>query len=346
VVILGALLVYSVALWLANGHPLDGNTKADVRLIGLVLAGWLAMRDLSPTLRGVAITLAGVTLAAAAKAVALYIDGYWVIGTFDRMQAASVDSGGHLRIILVGGDSLMIVAPACLLACAGSVKSRRERALLLAAGLASMAGLLLSGTRTSVLVAGALAALVGAYQLVRLHGAKLRGRTATALVALLLAVGVGAAATGTAQRFTTPDAPGVGLNFRKEEVKSFLRLPARDLIFGQGFGGSFLGKSSTGLAVQSGWSHAFPVWLVLKTGCAGLVGWLALLAFAARVTVRRLRTPRDGADRALVLCGAAAVLGTLIMSLTLGRAALPEGALSIVIGWALVASPGRLRVPT
>jgi hypothetical protein len=147
-------------------------------------------------------------------------------------------------------------------------------------------------------------------------------------VALLIA---GLIATGTMTRFLTPDPPHVGVNFRVDEVRSLFRLPTNEIVFGQGIGGRFVGKDVNGLQVITGWSHTFPAWIVLKIGILGLVvvSALALVPMWRRLgSVWRVRPLHAEAALGCVL-----LFGVLIMSLSLGRAALSEG--SILIGLAV-----------
>ena len=58
------------------------------------------------------------------------------------------------------------------------------------------------------------------------------------------------------------------MNFRIDEARVILDLPRTDLLLGQGIGGRFLGKDVNGLAIVTPWTHAFPLWVLLKGGLA------------------------------------------------------------------------------
>ena len=334
------LLAYATVLWAVHGQPVDSLVRADVRLTGLVLATWLAVRELRPwDVRWVARGTAILVLLVAAKAAALYVSGYWTIGTYDRVQAATVQPAGEsLRLILVGGDSLMIVAPACLVALAYGVGRRTDVWLLAAAGGAALVGLLISGTRSSLLIALLLLGAVAAFAALHRGGRTQSWRGAAAIVVAGGLLVLGASAMGVTGRLVQQDAPGTGLDFRRQEIRSFLELPPQRIAFGQGFGGRYEGRSVLGGAVAAGWSHAFPVFIALKVGLFGLLVIVGLLAVLAQRTVRAYARHEAGDDRALLLCGASAIIGVLVMSLTLGRVALPEGAIVLVLGLTLLSS--------
>jgi O-antigen ligase len=157
-------------------------------------------------------------------------------------------------------------------------------------------------------------------------------RAASTAVAILALTTAGLVVSGTGARFTKRDAPHVGLNFRTDEVRSFFRLPTNDLLFGQGFGGRFESKDVNGLPVITGWSHVLPVWIWLKVGLIGSVAVLTATILALRKAFHALRPkPRlHDPDAALALVMMA---GLLLMSLTINRVALPEGA--VLFGCAL-----------
>jgi hypothetical protein len=340
VLLILALLAYALVLWGLNGHPTDNLVRADVRLVGLAFATWLAVRQLGPwKIEWVARACAALVLLTAAKAVALYVNDYWTIGTYDRVQAATVQPDGEtLRLILVGGDSLMIVAPAGLLALAFGVSRGSTRWLLGIAGGGAFVGLLMSGTRTSLLIALLLLAGIAVFEVLRRNRRALSWRSIIGIVVAGSVLATSATAMGITGRLLEKDAPGTGLDFRRQEIRSFLDLPLKDIVVGQGFGGRYVGRSVLGTPVEAGWSHAFPAFIVLKVGLIGLFATVVLLVAAARSTVRAY--VRDGApgDRGLTMCGAAAVIGVLAMSLTLGRVALPDGAMMLVLGLAMMPS--------
>lgn len=337
-----AVTGYAVLLWAANEHPTDSLVRTDVRLGGLAAATWFVVRDLGPwRLAWVARAGAVVVLLTAAKAVALYASDYWTIGTFDRVQSSTVQPPGDaLRVILVGGDTLMIIAPACLLALAYAVFGRTDRWLLAAAGGGAFLGLLISGTRTSLITAVALVIGVAAARLVERRRVTLTRRTAMIVILAAGALLAGAAASGTLERLFQSDAPGTGLDFRRQEIRSFLDLPVRDVLLGQGVGGRYIGKSAIGQPVEAGWSHAFPVVIALKAGVIGILAMALLLGAAAVRSALEFGRSRHPENRAMMACGATAVMGILLMSLTLGRAALPEGAVILVLGLAMLTALG------
>jgi len=167
-------------------------------------------------------------------------------------------------------------------------------------------------------------------------------RRAIAVGSLLAVLIAGAAlAGGTASRLTHADPPHVGLNFRRDEIKSFLRTSPTTKYLGQGLGGRFIGKDVNGRPAPAGWAHELPVWIALKTGIFGLLCASVALAVIGR---RARQALKQGADHITVFAGVAVVVGLVAMSMTLDRLALVEGALPLIMGVFLV-SPGR-RSPT
>ena len=329
-------VAYTGAMWLAYGHPLDGFLRADLRLIVLAALFWLlASRCRRGGSRAILWCIVGVGVAAALKAVAIHVSGIYAIGPFDRLQATSYYDAGKLRTILIGGDTLMILMPAVALLLASTTPRRIVRAALAVAGVLCLWALGLSATRTSALVSlGLVVAVLAA--MVYLWRPQLSRRALVLGCVLGLVVLVVTALGGVASRLTHADAPHVGLNFRKDEINSFLNLSAAKKYLGQGLGGRFLGKNVNGAHVLAGWAHELPVWIALKAGVLGLLGACAALAVIARRAGLGLG---DGTSRVEVLAGAALVLGTVVMSLTLDRLALPEGVLPFVVGVFLVGRP-------
>jgi hypothetical protein len=327
--IFAAVVLWALALWLAHGHPLDQITRADVRVVGLGVAMWVIARTCkSSSLRNLPAAIAALGPAISAKAVAIYVSGLWVIGSNDRLQASADYASGHTRIILVGGDTILILTPAVALLALSRYRSIPVRLWLYLSVLSSFVGLLISGTRSGLIVA--VLTLVFAAILEGRRPIPAMRRIAVWLPAVALLVG-GLIVTGTMTRFVTPDPPHVGVNFRADELRSVFQLPTNEIVFGQGIGGRFVGKDVNGLQVITGWSHTFPAWIVLKIGMFGLVfvSALGLASMWRRFrSVRRLRPLHTHAALGCVL-----LFGVLIMSISLGRAALVEG--SILIGLAV-----------
>jgi hypothetical protein len=326
---------YALIRWGMEGHRVDGFLRADLRLIVLAALFWfLASRCRGGGSRAILWCIVAVGALGAIKAAAIHISRLYAIGPYDRLQATSYYAAGHLRTILIGGDTLLIVMPAVALLLGSAEHKLLLRVALAGAGVLCLWALGLSATRTSVLVALGLvlATLIGLLALTRPHISRraIAGGSTLAALALVIAMLGGAAV-----RLTHADAPHVGLNFRKEEIESFLRASPSTKFLGQGLGGRFLGKSVNGQPVLAGWAHELPVWIALKTGILGLI--CACLAIAI-LTRRLVDALRRGADRTAVLAGAILVLGLVVMSMTLDRLALPEGMLPFVLGVFLISS--------
>lgn len=342
----GALAVLSVAAvgyatvrWAMEGHRVDSFLRTDLRLIILAVLFWLIATGCrrggtQPILWGVVI----VGLLAAAKAAAIHFSGLYAIGSYDRLQATNLYTAGHLRTILVGGDTLMILMPATAMLLMSATCRQPIRITLVLCALICLWALGLSATRTSVLVALGLmlVAVAATLILARPHLSKWALVCGLVVTVVILAV---AALGGAASRLTEAEAPNVGLNFRKDEINSFLSASATTKYLGQGLAGRFLGKNINGQSVLTGWAHELPVWIALKTGIFGLLCASLALAIMFRRTLNALKR---GGDRVQVLTGAIIVLGLVVMSMTLGRLALPEGILPLIVGVFLIST----AVPT
>jgi hypothetical protein len=279
---------------------------------------------------------------AVVKAAAIHYSGIFAIGSFDRIQASSYYSAGQLRTILVGGDTLLILVPCTSVLLASQISSAPIRLGLAIVGLACLGALDLSVTRTSIVVALGLVALAVAGVLLRTRPRLTRGSGAVGAALIVLAVAVPLVG-GLSVRLFRKDPPHVGLNFRRDEVDSFLKLPGPSKYLGQGLGGRFLSKDVNGKPVRTAWAHELPVWIALKDGILGLVcGTVALVVIASRC----LRSLRRGSEPTLALAGGIYVVGLVVMSLTLDRVALVEGAIPLVVAVFLLSPRPPISDPT
>jgi hypothetical protein len=335
--ILISLVLYATALWLSNGAPIDSITKTDLRLLMLGAGLWIVARTCRVGRPGqpplIFIALAPFLML---KALGIYATDAIAIGTYDRVQASTVFADGTHRVILIGGDTVFALVPALAIAATTVTVSRWSRLLLAVATGAALFGLILSGTRTSAVVAIGLMIFVAVALLAYGYAPRMRMVVLVGLTAIAL---LGAAATsGLITRLTTPDAPHVGIHFRRDEAASFFDLPRSDLVYGQGLGGRFIGKDVNGQYIETGWMHTFPLWIVLKVGVPGLIG--AVLALA--LLLRRMIALLPSTARSDVIAGAIVTGGLAVLSMTLGRAALPEGVVVLTFGLALLSvTPSR-----
>jgi hypothetical protein len=334
-VLSGLAVGYAALRWAMEGHPVDAYLRTDLRLIVLAVLFWFIASNCR---RGggqvILWCLMVVGVLAAVKAAAIHVSGLFTIGAYDRLQATNLNVSGQVRTILVGGDTLLILVPAVAVLLASAERRPLARVALALAGLLCLWGLGLSATRTSLLVALGLILLAVAATLILARSHLSRRALAGGLVLTIIALGV-ATLGGAASRLIEAEAPHVGLNFRKDEVNSFLRASATTKYLGQGLAGRFMGKDVNGKAVLTGWAHELPVWIALKAGIFGLL--CASLALAIMIR-RALDALRSGGDRVQVLSGAVIVLGLVVMSMTLDRLALPEGILPLVVGVLLIST--------
>jgi hypothetical protein len=334
--VLGSLVVaYAAVRWVMEGHRVDGFLRTDLRLIVLAVLFWfIASNCRRGGARAILWCFVVVGVLAAMKAAAIHYSGLYAIGANDRLQATNLYTSGQTRTILVGGDTLLILVPALIVLLAIAERRTLTRVALAGAGLLCLWALGLSATRTSVLVALGLMLVAALTTLIlaRPHLSRLALAGGLLVTVVILAV---AALGGAASRLTEAEAPHEGLNFRKEEIDSFLHASASTKYLGQGLAGDFLGKNVNGQSVLTGWAHELPVWIALKTGIFGLLCASLALAILFR---RMLRALGEGGDRVQVLAGAVSVLGLVVMSMTLDRLALPEGILPFVVGVFLIST--------
>ena len=104
-----------------------------------------------------------------AKSAAVYASDLWVIGTNDRLQA-TVQRDGLDRVILAGGDTLLVLLPGLATLAWSSASARWQQIACVVGGGSAVAGIVISGTRTSVLVASLLVLLAALVQSTRVEG--------------------------------------------------------------------------------------------------------------------------------------------------------------------------------
>jgi hypothetical protein len=338
--LLGAVFV-AVGLWAINGSPMDGIVRSDLRVLGLGVATWtlaVTCRNWPP--RDFALALASLGVLVAIKATAIYLSDLYVIGNYDRLQASLVGGDLRRRIILIGGDTLLILAPAMALL-ALTTQPRRVRLWLGVCLAAALLGLFISSTRTGFIVAVALLAATGGGELIRRSGSLSARRVLAAGAVLAALLATGSLASGRFDRLTTADAPHTGFNFRVDEARTFIHLSPLDVALGQGLGGRFMSRDTFHEPTITGWSHVLPVWIGLKLGFVGIIAAaFALVLLGRRALALVGAGGQAGRDAAL---GCVLVAGLVLMSLGIGRAALPEGAALLGFGIALL--PARPREP-
>jgi O-Antigen ligase len=335
--ILSATVVWAALMWAVHGHHADGLLRTDLRVLGLGVATWViasACRRPPPT--ELSAPLAILAVPVALKALAIWASSLYVIGANDRLQASLLTTpSDDRRVILLGGDTFLILAPALALLAVTRVRDWRVRALLVASALAAIGGLLISATRTGLVISVGLIFAIGLVTLVSRRRIIVSRASGALAVAALCIVAVGGLKTGLVERLDfSKDAPHSGINFRTDEIRSFLDLPAKDVLLGQGFAGRFATRNALDERTVSGWSHVLPVWIGLKVGLLGLAAACAALWLLIR-RARRLLLLGGPPAREAVL-GILIAGGMLAMSLTIDRAALPEGVPLLALGLALL----------
>jgi hypothetical protein len=339
--LMGAVM-WAALMWMTHGHHIDSLLRTDVRVLGLGIATWVVVVTCRrPPPGDLALALPLFAVPVALKAFAIWASTLYVIGANDRLQASLIATPSEARrVILIGGDTFLILVPAIVLLALGHVRDRWLRLALVVSALAALGGLLISATRTGLLIAIGLIVCVAAAYLVGRRRMGASRVTLAVAIACVAVVGVAAWKTGFVDRLNvSKDSPHAGINFRTDEIRSFFHLPAKNVLLGQGFAGRFPTLSALDQPTISGWSHVLPVWIGLKVGLLGLAAACAALLLVARRARRLLRLGGPPAREATL--GVVITAGMLIMSLTIDRAALPEGVPLLALGLALI--PERPR---
>lgn len=331
-----ALCGWAALLWVLAGAPRGPSLNTDVRLLGLAVGAYVVTAALP---RQEMLTVAKALLLLSplllVKAVLIFGSDLYAIGSNDRVQASLLKLAGDRRVVLVGGDTLLALGPAlwAVLRTQFGVVGQRVAG---AAAVCAAVGVLMSGTRTTVVVAIAL--WIGTEVAMAVaRGWRPTRRAAAIAGAGALVLVLAAAGFGVIERFQQGDTPHTGLNFRLDEIRNVTKLPPGDFLVGQGLGGTFISKNVNGETVRTAWSHVLPVWLVLKIGALGALAAAGLFA----LFLRRAITVISGTPSAVPKTGLVTVLGLVGMSLALGRIALPEGATLLGLAAAFVVAPGR-----
>jgi hypothetical protein len=335
-------VVWAALMWAAHGHHVDNFLRTDLRVLGLGVATWIVVAACRrPPPRDLTWSLPLLAIPVALKGFAIWASTLYVIGANDRLQATLVGTASEgRRVILIGGDTFLILVPALALLALTQVREMWMRALLVISAVAALGGLLVSATRTGLLISiGLILGVLAVTAIGRRRGSLSRVTIAVASVCVLF-VAIGAWKSGFVDRLNlSNDAPHAGIHFRTDEIRTFLHLPPQDVLFGQGFAGRFNTRSALNEPAVSGWSHVLPVWLGLKLGLLGIAAALLALALLARRASRLFGL--GGAPAREARLGVVIVLAMLIMSLTIDRAALPEGVPLLALGLALI--PDRPR---
>lgn len=342
----GLTFAIVVALWAVNGRVVDALLNTDARLVLLGAGTYVTARYTVPGHeRAFVQALVALSVLLAIKAVALHLSDLWTVGVFDRSQATQVGSVPK-RTILIGGDTLLILAPGAAIAVLDRARSNAFNAFFVLAAILCMGAVILSGTRSSLIVAVALVYI--APFLCWPPGQLPRSRKAIPvfLAASAVVFGMVAGATalsGVGERFVQAEASNQGLGFRRDEINSAKALPAQQLVIGQGLGGNFTTRNEFNTRAPTAWSHVLPIWIVLKVGLLGLaiLSAIGLVAFYRTMS----RRPAFGPRVATLLFG-----GLVVMSLTIGRLALPEGVVLtatffVLFGWGVPREPASASSP-
>lgn len=327
-VIMVLVVVALVALGLDNG---SAHIRADLYRLMFLPITWLLASDVAAGpdrrhLPNVVVILVALT---ALKAIALGLAPRSLDGPFSVWQAWSFATTTGWRVILVGGDSLLLVAPAFLLVTSGLATSSWRRSALVST--LALVALVYSQTRTTIALSifgFVLGLFIGAAGVGDRRGALRRSAAIVATGAAVLVI-VSLMRPGlvfhTAERaFIRFDAAATGpygspessLAGRQREKELALdTLTGASLWTGRGLGASYVepwrGKRTV-------WSHNLGVWVLLKAGIVGVLGAAAValrlgLSTWSRSRKRLLAPDQLGAAIALaVLFGASPILNRIV----------------------------------
>jgi hypothetical protein len=342
---IGALALYGGT----NGWD---NIRADVYLCLFAIPGWMFGTELGRSSRwdqSIRRVFLAVTAVTALKAFALATRHTALEGPGSSLQAWSFQTSSGWRTILVGGDTLLVVAPALLIAIFAS-EPRLWRRMSLLVALMAFVAVLLSQTRTNIVcsLAGVLLAFLGTLAMAT-PSRRRQQRQMLALLppaALVLVLGglvpdlVETTRQLSLSRFdATQTGPlnsvSASYEYRAEEAQAALAtLTGRDTWIGRGAGSAYL-SPDTGQATV--WSHNVGVWIVLKVGLLGLVALLGTGWRALRSVFRRFKREELGAiGTGLTML----ILVIVAISIAVNRVASVEGTLllSFATGYLLVES--------
>lgn len=304
---LGAPLVALAVIAVLAAYGLVRNELASVRtdlsLLFFFPVGFVAIRQLLNRFDRRMAHLAILGSAALAAAKALYL-GFFprpLNGAASFWQAWSFVTSTGWRVILVGGDAVLLVAPAYLAAVYGTTRRGWRRALVVA--IAAIAATAVSKTRTTLILATfgfALGLIVHAWisdgpagGIGRLARQCAGAICITAIVGLLIPAQSNTFVSSATVRFdaqaTGPlGSPSTSLAVRSVETRDALEtLRGSDLLVGRGLGASYFDPL---LRKPTTWSHNALVWVLLKIGVIG-IALLLIVAFGGmRRVLGRLRS--------------------------------------------------------
>jgi len=292
--------------------------------------------------------LLGAAVLASVKAITLEVlPGASALGATSVLQTNVIQTVfGTKRVVLIGGDTIIALAPALCIA-ARRLPALRS-GLWIGAFVITAVGIAVTVTRTNIIAAAATVLVA-----VALEGLDTRGTTefrrlsAGCAVALLALVAVSFTGNGNgrdiiqgaAVQLTSPADIAYSLQYRSNEAARLTATLRGHELVGLGAGATYVttipataGGSTFTTYGASLWAHNGYLWILLKAGIVGL----ALLATALiHVALQLLKSRRALLPRA----GFVSIVGVLVLSYTTNRFDDPGGALLLALGF------GALGVP-
>ncbi len=343
-----------------------GNETAVIRnelhvLLYIFLAYFLAVTELRTRndLRAllimfmIAISLAGVKAIAIALIGSLAAD----MSLFQTVDISSQQLEGT-RIILLGADTLFVVAIPILVALAVYVRNRLTNFFLAAAAIPICAGVLLGLSRSNW-AAAAIAALLTLVLGLKAKGLKSLRTGLIALAGLILTLLLVSAFYYNSynnsffdiiqRRFSFNPSEGSGtMDYRIMEGDALLAVARHHIVLGSGLGSEYSYVDYRGLLITN-WSHDGYLFLILKSGIIGLALFLLAMFLTIWKSVSLAQRSDDGLLASTGVGMSMALLALLLMSTLLNRISNMEGTyfigLAVATPVVLASLQGKSNIP-
>lgn len=359
-IMLGAWIMIAACAGIFYGNPYSLVRNELHVLLFVPLAYYWALIELrSPRDIKLAVTalISATAIAGLKSGFISFFVGHTQEGYSDIWQASTAVSEqlGGQRTILNGADTFFVLIMPIIASLALFYRDRRTMLLLAGAFVLSLYGLLISLTRTNwatVIVALLLLLVFGA----RSVGGRAVRVAATVGLLSILALFLSSYMTfGTStydlgellQRRLEPNPyTGTGnLNYRIRESQALMEQAERHIVLGNGLGSRFAFIEFRG-ATSVNWAHNGHLWMLLKSGLAGLVLFYAAIIWVITQLIIISNQSILRLFRAVALGFAVALFSLMLMSFLVNRISNMEGAYFIGLAVALPQIMKRIEANT
>jgi hypothetical protein len=269
---------------------------------------------------------------AALKTIAVAQLAGTVSGPASALQVWNYPTDAGWRTILIGGDTILLVAPLVL----GSLAtwSGRIRVIAFLASVLALYAVGLSKTRTEIIltVLGLLTGQVLAYRRRTLRESNVAPWIAAGLIillalitALLASRSVETAIRSSTERFsiqgTASSQDSLAIRQAESDIALSTLSPAQ-YVAGRGFGANFPDINTN---LPTTFAHNGFVWIFLRTGALGIVLVALFLSGLVRAALKSRRMHSEMSKLNLTACATGALALLAVSSITINRFATPEG---------------------